>query len=93
MNEALDDLKDKLEQDANQDQDNQGGEQEGNEGNTPPPIFDNEDIESETVIDGETPYLDVYDEYAELIKGWLESGDIPDEYKELVEKYLELIKE
>lgn len=91
MNEALDDLKDKLEQDSSQD--NQGGEQEGNEGNTPPPIFDNEDIESETVIDGETPYLDVYDEYAELIKGWLESGDIPDEYKELVEKYLEMIKE
>lgn len=101
MDSAMEDAKNDLQEIIDQNKDpneDQSGNQSGGENNsdnptTPPPTFDDSPIESEMVIDGKTPYLDVYDEYSEYIKAYLAGEDIPDEIRELVERYLEMIKE
>ena len=96
MDDALEDLEDLLEKESQENQ-----EQEGNQGNegepddeVPPPSFDDSELESDTVIDGDTPYLDVFEEYYEQILEYLANNeDIPDDLREAIEEYLEMIKE
>ena len=95
MDDALEDLEDLLEKESQENQ-----EQEGNQGNegepddeVPPPSFDDSELESDTVIDGDTPYLDVFEEYYEQILEYLANNeDIPDDLREAIEEYLEMIK-
>ena len=59
---------------------------------TDQPVFDTGNLDSETVIDGQTPYLDVFEEYYEEILEYLENNEVPDDLREVIEKYLEMIK-
>lgn len=56
------------------------------------PPFNNTPVESETVIDGETPYLDVFKEYYDEIMDYLASNDVPEDVREVIEKYMEMLK-
>ena len=64
----------------------------GEEDPTNQPIFDTGNLDSETVIDGQTPYLDVFEEYYDEIVEYLENNEVPDDLREVIEKYLEMIK-
>ncbi len=103
IDDAMQDTLDKIEQ-MNPDNDNQNpGTDPGdddNQNSTDPddpnnqPIFGSSDdpYESETVIDGQTPYLDVYEEYYNEIMDYLSGNEVPDDLREIIEKYLEMIK-
>ena len=73
---------------------NQGTESGGNpsDDQNPPVIFDDDELKSDAVIDGNTPYLDIYEEYYNEIMDYLAGNDIPDEIREIVEAYLNAIK-
>ena len=86
--DAEDQLKDLKEEDNNSDD----SSKEDGDGTNPPPTFDDGNLESDTVIDGETPYLNVYEEYYEEIMAYLSGNeDIPEDIREIIEKYLEMI--
>jgi len=44
------------------------------------------------VIDGETPYKDVYDSYYQDALDWLTSGDITDEMRQIIENYFDMLQ-
>ena len=48
--------------------------------------------DSEPVIDGNTPYLDVFDEYFEDAKQQMINGALPDELRSKVQRYFEIIQ-
>ena len=48
--------------------------------------------DSEPVIDGKTPYLNVFDEFFEEAKQQLINGELSDELREKTQKYFEIIK-
>lgn len=98
MQDALDQLKDKLDQDSQDEKDEDSDSEDGDENgdsddeSNPPPYTPDDPLQSEPIIDGNTPYLEVYDEYYDQIMEMLSSGDIPDEMREIVEKYLAMLK-
>lgn len=65
------------------------GEEEG--GQAPPPSGDGE-AQFDTVIDGETSYKDVYDDYYDEAQGKLESGDLDDDMRDVIEDYFDMLK-
>ena len=86
MEQMMQEAISKMEQlvDAQEDMPGQSG---GN-----PVVGPNGNYEGEVVIDGETPYLNVLDEYAEIIRAYLSGEqDIPDELRLLIQNYLEMI--
>lgn len=50
------------------------------------------EIVYDAVIDGETPYMDKYDEYYESVLELLTSGDLTDEEREKIENYFNILK-
>jgi len=44
------------------------------------------------VIDGETPYEDVYDSYYEEAMDWLTSESLPEEMRQIIENYFDMLK-
>ena len=95
--DKLTDLNQKKDDDGNEDDDNNedSGNTSGGEdgGDNPPPKFDEGDIDSDTVIDGNTPYLDVFDSSREEIEEYLaEHEDLPEDVRKAIEAYLEMLK-
>ena len=94
MQEAIDQLE--KEEQETEDEIEQEGEtdQEGEEETSPPPVPD-EPLDSEPIIDGNTPYLPEYEKYAEIINQILssyEGEEIPDEVRKVIEEYLKMLK-
>lgn len=101
IQDALDKL-DQIQQ-GNQDSDEDKEQDErpsigGNEGDpseedTPPVNPDDMDpLDSEKIIDGETPYLEVFEEYYELIIEYLNNNELDDDVREIIETYFEMLK-
>lgn len=92
LDQAIQDAKDQLDNlVSDEGKDDIDDSDEGND--NPPPTFDDGDIESDTVLDGKTQYLTVFDEYyAEIVDYLSNNEDIPDDVREIIEKYLEMIK-
>ncbi|MCH5180875.1 MAG: hypothetical protein J1F32_06655 [Erysipelotrichales bacterium] len=75
------------------DKDPSDKEGDGEGGENPPPKFDEDDLDSDTVIDGETPYLDVFDKsYEEILEYLAEHEDLPEDVRKAIEQYLEMLK-
>lgn len=100
IQDALDRLDGKTPQDPeapeepeDPEEDPEGGskpdEEEG--GGDPPPPPAEGDVQYDSVIDGKTPYDDVYGEYYEKIKELLESGELTDEERQMIEDYFKLL--
>ena len=71
------------------------GEGEEEKDQTPPPPVPDEPLDSEPIIDGETPYLTEYDNYVEIINQILssfEGEDIPEDLRKIIEEYLKMLK-
>ncbi|MCH5162952.1 MAG: hypothetical protein J1G38_05640, partial [Clostridiales bacterium] len=49
------------------------------------------DLIYDSVIDGRTPYMDVYDEYYEKILELLTSGELTEEEREILENYFNIL--
>lgn len=100
IDDAIGDINDVLDQNGQKPEEPEPGDQPGNgdpdepsdQEPTDQPVFDTGDLESETVIDGNTPYLDVFEEYYEEIVDYLANNEVPDDLREVIEKYLEMIK-
>lgn len=102
IDDAIQDIEDAMQQQPGQEkpEEPEPGDQPGNgeveepDENEPTnqPVFDTGNLDSETVIDGQTPYLDVFEEYYEEIIEYLENNEVPDDLREVIEKYLEMIK-
>ena len=102
IDDAIQDIEDAMQQQPGQEkpEEPEPGDQPGNgeveepDENEPTnqPVFDTGNLDSETVIDGQTPYLDVFEEYYEEILEYLENNEVPDDLREVIEKYLEMIK-
>lgn len=102
IDDAIQDIEDAMQQQPGQEkpEEPEPGDQPGNgeveepgeEQPTDQPVFDTGNLDSETVIDGQTPYLDVFEEYYEEILEYLENNEVPDDLREVIEKYLEMIK-
>lgn len=102
IDDAIQDIEDAMQQQPGQEkpEEPEPGDQPGNgeveepseNEPTDQPVFDTGNLDSETVIDGQTPYLDVFEEYYEEILEYLENNEVPDDLREVIEKYLEMIK-
>jgi hypothetical protein len=95
IQDAMQDALDQLEQEKEEQEDEieSEGESEENESDTPS-IPDNP-LESEPIIDGNTPYLEEYDKYADIIKELLssyEGQEIPEDVRKIIEEYLKLLQ-
>lgn len=89
IQEALDALEQQEEEQGNQDNQENQDQSDANK----PPVIKDDPLESEKIIDGNTPYLSVYDEYYAKILELLASDEtITDEQREFIEKYLEMLK-
>ena len=103
MQDAMQDALDQLEKDEQEEKDEietddsqTDGEQESdNKQETPPPPVPDEPLDSEPIIDGNTPYLPEYEKYAEIINQILasyEGEEIPEDVKKVIEEYLKMLK-
>ena len=92
INGVIDETLENLEN--QQSQGNQGNEGGGNpdEGTQPPTIFDDDNLESDMVIDGKTPYLDYLDEKLGDIMDSLTGDELPEDIRQMIEDYLNTIK-
>lgn len=97
MNDAMENMG-KEDNEGDEEGDNQGGEDEekpgddeGEENNGGPqhPTEDGEII-YDAIIDGETPYMDVYEEYYEKAMELLASGTLSDEMRQVIENYFKI---
>ena len=98
MNDAMENMG-KEDNEGDEEGDNQGGEDEekpgddeGKENNGGPqhPTEDGEII-YDAIIDGETPYMDVYEEYYEKAMELLASGTLSDEMRQVIENYFKIL--
>ena len=98
MNDAMENMG-KEDNEGDEEGDNQGGEDEekpgddeGEENNGGPqhPTEDGEII-YDAIIDGETPYMDVYEEYYEKAMELLASGTLSDEMRQVIENYFKIL--
>ena len=106
LDEALEDIfKDAMEQlgqesdsdsngeEENPDEDDENKDEEdenGDQSSTPSP--GDGDMLFWTVIDGETPYPEVYDEYYEWAMEMLTNGNLTDSERRMIENYLNMLK-
>ena len=81
-----------FESDSKNDDDNDDDEEKKDEEVSGParPSEDG-DILYDTVIDGKTPYDEVYDAYYEKVLELLTRGDLTDEQRQIIENYFKLI--
>ena len=52
---------------------------------------DDGDIIYDSIIDGETPYMDVYEEYYQKAMELLASGTLSDEMRQIIENYFGIL--
>lgn len=94
MQDALDQLEQEEQQPEEEDQISQDGEGEEESDENPPVVKPENPVDSEPIIDGNTPYLPEYEEYADIIKQILasyEGQDIPEDVKKMIEEYLKML--
>ena len=48
-------------------------------------------IVTEAIIDGKTPYMDLYDEYYDRAVELLESGELTEEQRRIIENYFNIL--
>ncbi len=98
MADSIDQAIDQAIEEMKESQDEQSSDQQSSEPwedaeANPQPNPKDDPIEGETVIDGETQYLDVWEEYYQAIMEMLANGEeITDEMREFIEKYLAMLK-
>lgn len=99
IQDSMNDAMENMGKEDNEEGDNQGGEDEekpgddeGEENNGGPqhPTEDGEII-YDAIIDGETPYMDVYEEYYEKAMELLASGTLSDEMRQVIENYFKIL--
>ena len=71
--------------------DNEGDKEDEGESSAPSHPSEGGDIIYDSVIDGKTPYNDVYEEFYKKAMELLTSGDLTDEQREIIENYLDLL--
>lgn len=96
IQDALDAISKAQQDDENKDEQEQpstgGNDGEESDEDTPPTKVDDQDpLQSEKVIDGKTPYLEVLEEYKQQIIDYLNNNDLDDETRKMIETYLEMI--
>ena len=96
IDSAIQDALDQLEQQEQQDSDDSQGQdsdaQSSDDANKPPHHSD-DPLDSEPMIDGNTPYLNIYTEYYNRIMEAIASDEtITDEERQFIEKYLDMLK-
>lgn len=105
MATEIEDALDKIDQiqqgnQGNQDEDENEAEKPSNGGNegdptdedTPPvDVTDKDPLDSEKIIDGETPYLEVFEEYYDEIIEYLNNNELDDDARQIIENYLKMI--
>ena len=96
IQDALDSISKAQQDDENKDEQEQpstgGNDGEESDEDTPPSKVDDQDpLQSEKVIDGKTPYLEVLEEYKQQIIDYLNNNDLDDETRKMIETYLEMI--
>ena len=98
MNDAMENMG-KEDNEGDEEGDNQGGEDEEkpgddeseeNNGGPQHPTEDGEII-YDAIIDGKTPYMDVYEEYYEKAMELLASGTLSDEMRQVIENYFKIL--
>ena len=97
ISDAMQDAIDQLEKEESKEEDKieTEGESEGKEEENSPPVVPDNPLESEPIIDGNTPYLQEYEKYAEIINNLLssyEGEEIPASVRKIIEEYLKLLK-
>ena len=93
MQDAIDQLE-KEEQEEEDEIETEGEDENEDQQESPAPVPE-EPLDSEPIIDGETPYLPEYDKYADIINQILssyEGEEIPDDLKKIIEEYLKMLK-
>ena len=90
--DAMDQLdpKDPSEEEEDKD-DNEGDKEDEGESSAPSHPSEGGDIIYDSVIDGKTPYNEVYEEFYKKAMELLTSGDLTDEQREIIENYLDLL--
>lgn len=96
IQDALDSISKAQQDEENKDEQEQpstgGNDGEESDEDTPPSKVDDQDpLQSEKVIDGKTPYLEVLEEYKQQIIDYLNNNDLDDETRKMIETYLEMI--
>lgn len=95
MHEAMDKLgnsdpdKEPEEEDPNDKKPDDGEEEDENGPSRP---GEDGKLIYDTVLDGKTPYIDVYDDYYEWAVEMLTSGNLSDSERQMIENYLKILK-
>ena len=97
ISDAMQDAIDQLEKEEQEEQDEieSEGEDENEDQQVPPAPVPEEPLDSEPIIDGETPYLPEYEKYADIINQILssyEGEEIPEDLRKIIEEYLKMLK-
>lgn len=96
INDIIQDAMDKLDpkdpsEEEDDKDDNEGDKEDEGESSAPSHPSEGGDIIYDSVIDGKTPYNEVYEEYYKKAMELLTSGDLTDEQREIIENYLDLL--
>lgn len=91
INDAMADLGQEVTPPNEDDEDEKDEEKDEAEANKPSHPSNDGEIIYDSVIDGKTPYIDVYDEYYKKALELLASGNLTDEERQIIENYIGLL--
>lgn len=91
INDAMADLGQEVTPPNEDDEDKKDEEKDEAEANKPSHPSNDGEIVYDSVIDGKTPYIDVYDEYYKKALELLASGNLTDEERQIIENYIGLL--
>ena len=91
INDAMADLGQEVTPPNEDDEDKKDEEKDEAEANKPSHPSNDGEIIYDSVIDGKTPYIDVYDEYYKKALELLASGNLTDEERQIIENYIGLL--
>ena len=93
IQDALDQLEDQQQQDQQQDQGSDEADSDDQEEANRPPKISDDPLDSEPVIDGNTPYLSIFEEYYEkIMEAIANNEEITDEERAFIEMYLNMLR-
>lgn len=91
INDAMADLGQEVTPPNEDEEDKKDEEKDEAEANKPSHPSNDGEIIYDSVIDGKTPYIDVYDEYYKKALELLASGNLTDEERQIIENYIGLL--
>lgn len=91
INDAMADLGQEVTPPNEDNEDEKDEEKDEAEANKPSHPSNDGEIIYDSVIDGKTPYIDVYDEYYKKALELLASGNLTDEERQIIENYIGLL--